>query len=123
MGHRLASLRLPAATQDLVLAIFVTVMQVQGTMTSSAAAAGAVASRPPSELGNLGYVLLVVSGVVVAVRRRWPVAVFVVTALASLVYHGFDFADGPNWLGLFVALYTLAAYGDGRRSLVSRSPT
>jgi signal transduction histidine kinase len=35
------------------------------------------------------------------------------------VYYSFDFPDGPGWLGLFVALYTLAAYGDGRRSLVT----
>jgi signal transduction histidine kinase len=34
------------------------------------------------------------------------------------VYYGFDFPDGPVWLGLFVALYSLAAYGDGRGSLV-----
>jgi signal transduction histidine kinase len=44
--------------------------------------------------------------------------VFVTTALASLVYFSLDFPDGPGWLGLFVALYTLTAYGDGRRSLV-----
>ncbi|GGL46511.1 sensor histidine kinase [Planomonospora parontospora] len=43
---------------------------------------------------------------------------FVTAALTSLVYYTLDFPDGPGWLGLFVALYTLAAYGDGRRSLV-----
>jgi signal transduction histidine kinase len=55
---------------------------------------------------------------VVAVRRRWPVPVFLTAAVASLVYYGLDFRDGPGWLGLFVALYTLTAYGDGRRSPV-----
>src|SRR5215470_10459251 len=54
----------------------------------------------------------------VAVRRQWPIPVFLTAALASLVYYGLDFPDGPGWLGLFVALYTLTAYGDGRRSLV-----
>src|SRR5215470_967570 len=39
-------------------------------------------------------------------------------ALASLVYYSLDFPDAPTWLGLFVALYTLTAYGDGRRSLM-----
>src|SRR5215470_9006796 len=53
----------------------------------------------------------------VAVRRQWPIPVFLTAALASLVYYGLDFPDGPGWLGLFVALYTLTAYGDGRRSL------
>jgi signal transduction histidine kinase len=54
---------------------------------------------------------------VLAVRRRWPVGVFSTVALVSLVYYSADFTDGPGWLGLFVALYTLTAYGDGRRSL------
>ncbi|WP_113700781.1 sensor histidine kinase [Nonomuraea lactucae] len=116
MEHRVVSLRLPVPAQDVLLALFITVMQVQGTVARVAAEG---ASRPLTDLGYLGYVLLVASGVVVAVRRRWPVPVFVTAALASLVYYGFDFPDGPGWLGLFVALYTLAAYGDGRRSLVT----
>ena len=52
--------------------------------------------RPLTDLGHLGYVLLVASGAVVAVRRRWPVAVFATTALASLVYYALDFPDGPG---------------------------
>ncbi|OPG13054.1 two-component sensor histidine kinase [Microbispora sp. GKU 823] len=115
MEHRTVSFPLRSVTQDVVLALFVTVMQVQGTVARVAAEG---APRPLTDLGNLGFVLLVVSGLVVTVRRRWPVPVFVTAALASLVYYGLDFPDGPGWLGLFVALYTLTAYGDGRRSLV-----
>ncbi|MFG1707417.1 sensor histidine kinase [Nonomuraea sp. M3C6] len=115
MEHRVVSLRLPVLTQDVLLALFITVMQVQGTIVRNV---GEVVQRPLTDLGYLGYVLLVVSGVVVVVRRRWPVPVFVTAALASLVYYTLDFPDGPGWLGLFVALYTVAAYGDGRRSLV-----
>ncbi|MEV0353279.1 histidine kinase [Nonomuraea sp. NPDC050680] len=115
MKHRVVSLRVPVPAQDVLIALFITVMQVQGTIVRNV---GEVVQRPLSDLGNLGYVLLVVSGVVVVVRRRWPVLVFVTAALASLVYYGLDFPDGPGWLGLFVALYTVAAYGDGRRSLV-----
>jgi signal transduction histidine kinase len=107
--------RLPVLAQDALLALFITVMQVQGTLARDPAAT--TPARPLTDFGNLGYVLLIVSGVVVAGRRRWPVAVFLTTALASLVYYSFDFRDGPGWLGLFVALYTLTAYGDGRRSL------
>src|SRR5262247_2146136 len=115
MEHRAGAFPLCVVALDVALALFVTVMQVQGTL-ARVAAEGAL--RPLTDFGNLGFALLVVSGLVVAVRRRWPVAVFVITALASLVYYGLDFPDGPGWLGLFVALYTLAAYGDGRRSLV-----
>ncbi|MEU6644137.1 sensor histidine kinase [Saccharomonospora sp. NPDC046836] len=117
MLDRIRLLRLPAWAQDVLLALFVTVMQVQGTVSRTIRESEAVL-RPLADLGQLGYVLLIASGVVVAVRRRWPVAVFVATALASLVYYSLDFPDGPGWLGLFVAIYTLTALGDGRRSLV-----
>lgn len=116
MRHRVAPFRVPALAQDVLLAIFVTVMQVQGvrrTVESSE-----VAARPLDDFGQLGYLLLIVSGLALVVRRRWPVPVFLTAALASLVYFTLDFPDGPAWLGLFVAIYTLTAYGDGRRSLV-----
>jgi len=118
MQRRPASVRLPVVAQDALLALFITVMQVQGTI-SVVAARGEVATRPLTDLGYLGYILLIVSGVVVTVRRRWPVPVFVTAALASLVYYGLDFPDGYGWLGLFVAIYTLTALGDGRRSLMT----
>ena len=116
MEHRGVSFPLRVVAQDVVLALFVTVMQVQGTVARVAAEG---APHPLTDFGNLGFALLVVSGLVLTVRRRWPVPVFVTAALASLVYYSLDFPDGPGWLGLFVALYTLAAYGDGRRSLVA----
>ena len=117
MHGRGAWFRLPVLAQDALLAVFITVMQVQGTLARDPTATSP--ARPLTDYGDLGYVLLIVSGLVVVGRRRWPVPVFVTTALASLVYYGFDFRDGPGWLGLFVALYTLTAYGDGRRSLVT----
>jgi len=94
------------------LALFIAVMQVQGSLATVAAAPDSVL-RPLTDLGHLGYILLIASGVVIAVRRRSPVAVFAVTAVANLTYYTLDFPDGPGWLGLFVALYTLAACGDG----------
>jgi len=114
MKRRAGSFSPRVVAQDVALALFITVMQVQGTV-ARVAAEGAL--RPLSDVGNLGFALLVVSGLALAVRRRWPVAVFVTVALASLVYYGFDFPDGPGWLAVFFSLYSLAAYGDGRRSL------
>ncbi len=114
MEDRAGAFPLRVVAQDVVLALFVTVMGVQGTV---ALAANHAAARPLTDFGNLGYVLLVVGGLVVALRRRWPVPVAGIAALASLVYYGLNFPDGWGWLGLFVALYSLAAYGDGRRSL------
>ncbi len=117
MQERVTLFRPPAWAQDVLLAVFITVMQVQGTVVRNGGEPEAVL-RPLSDLGNLGYLLLVTGGAVLVWRRRRPVAVFVVTALASMVYYALDFPDGPTWLGLFVALYTLTARGDGRRSLV-----
>jgi signal transduction histidine kinase len=111
---RLPSFRLPALAQDVVLALFVTVMQVQGVLDREAADP---TDQPLTDLGGLGFVLLVVPGLALVVRRRWPVAVFLVAAVSSVVYYTLGYHDGPAWLALFVALYTLTAYGDGRRSV------
>src|ERR671918_572918 len=105
MQRRLASFRLPAWAQDALLALFITFMQVQGTIGASENSE-VVASRQLTDLGHLGYVLLIVSGLVFAVRRRWPILVFLTAALVSLAYYSLGFPDGPGWLSLFAALYT-----------------
>ncbi|MDQ4053353.1 MAG: sensor histidine kinase [Actinomycetota bacterium] len=117
MQRAAGRLRLPALAQDVLLALFVAVMQVLGVKGASESE-DAVAARALTDLGSLGYLLLIASGLALVARRRWPVAVFVVVALGSLVYFGLGFPDGPGWIALFVALYTLTAHGDGRRSLV-----
>jgi signal transduction histidine kinase len=113
---QVTSFRLPAWVLDVLLALFITVMQVQGV--SVRVAATNPASRPLGDLAGLGVVLLIVPGLALAVRRQWPVPVLAVAALASIVYFTLDFPDGPGWLALFVALYTVTARGDGRRTLV-----
>lgn len=115
--HRMSSpgtrMHLPRWAQDALLAGFVTMAQIQGTLQVA----------PQHELVNLdqpyyaGYGLLVITGLLLLVRRRWPVSVFVLTGVGSLLYYGGGYPDGPAWLALFVALYTMTAYGDGHRSL------
>lgn len=107
--------RLPTWIQDGLLALFVTFMQIQGTVRVSESSD--VVARPLSEFGNLGFVLLFVAGAVLVVRRRWPIAVFVINAGISVVFFSVGFGDGPGWLSLFVAIYTVTAHGDGHRSL------
>lgn len=108
--------RPPGWVQDGVLAILVAVLQVQGTV-AKAEVEPATVIRPLSDLGGLGFVLLAASGLALVLRRRWPVVVFLATAAASLTYYALDYTDGPGWIALFVATYTLTAHGDGRRSL------
>lgn len=110
--------RSPAWFSDILLALFVTVVEIQSVAGFAAAALPAPVARPISDFGYTGYALLIVSGVAVAARRRWPVLVFTITALVGLIYFGLGYPDGLSCLGLFVAAYTLAAYGDGRRSLL-----
>lgn len=111
MKRRPVPFRLPVAVQDVLLGLVVAVMQVQGTLAKPADPG----DRP---LTTAGFALLIVSGLALCVRRKWPTAVVLTAAAASLAYYTIGFADGPGWIGLFVALYTLTAYGDGRRSLV-----
>jgi len=104
--------RLPVWAQDLLLAVFVTAMQVQGTRQ--------IATQESFDrLSTVGVyahaVLLVFSGLSLAVRRRWPYSVFVLEVLTSVLYYGSGYPEGPNWIGVFIALYTVTAYGDRRR--------
>ena len=106
-------LRLPVVAQDILLGLVVAALQVQGNIAKPPE----IGSRPLTDPGYLGYILLALSGLVLIVRRRWPVVVFATTAVASLAYYALDFSDGPGWIALFIALYTMTAYGDGRWSL------
>jgi signal transduction histidine kinase len=106
-------LRPPTRVQDVVLALFVTWFQIEGTHLVEVDQQ----ARPLAEPAYLGYLLLTLTGLVLLVRRRRPVAVFATVVAASLVYYTAGYPDGPGWLGLFVATYTLTAHGDGQRSL------
>jgi signal transduction histidine kinase len=114
MTPMVTRLRLPTPVQDVLLAVFVAAFQLRGTRLVGA---GQELARPLADPAWLGYLLLAAGGLVLAVRRRWPVAVFAVTAAASLAYYAAGYPDGPGWVGLFVAAYTVAAQGDGHRSV------
>jgi signal transduction histidine kinase len=113
LDRLLARWRPPSAVQDVILAIFIGLMQVQGTLEVAARQGVVLSASDHAVMGPL----LFGSGLVLAVRRRFPIPVFCVAGAVSLVYYGAGFPDGPGWVALFVALYTLTAYGDGTRSL------
>jgi signal transduction histidine kinase len=101
------------AVQDAILALFIGMMQVQGTLRVAADQGITLTTVDHAVMGPL----LFGSGLILAVRRRWPVTVFCVVGAVSLVYYGAGYPDGPGWLALFVALYTVTAHGDGARSM------
>jgi signal transduction histidine kinase len=67
-----------------------------------------------SDFGVLSVVLAGIASLPLAVRRRVPFAVFVVTAAGSVLLHGLVVAAGPP-IGPTLALYFAAAAGDGSR--------
>src|SRR6266511_3438925 len=103
---------LPVWAQDTVLALFVAYFQIAGTRRVAPSQEVAQLAHP----AELGY-LLAVAGMALLLRRRWPLAVFFTTAAISLVYYVAGYPDGPGWIALFVAAYTVTARGDGQRSV------
>jgi signal transduction histidine kinase len=113
LDRLLSRWRPPTAVQDVVLAVFIGLMQVQGTLKVASDQAIPLTTHDHAVMGPL----LFGSGLLLAVRRRFPIAVFGVTAAVSLAYYSAGYPDGPGWVAIFVALYTLTAHGDGTRSL------
>lgn len=105
--------RVPVWAWDGALAALVAVMQI---LSVHRVAPGQTA-RALGDPGQSGYALLAVSGLLLAARRRWPRTVFAAIGALSLGYYAAGYPDGPGWLALFVAVYTLTAYGDGGRSV------
>ncbi|MBO0829465.1 MAG: sensor histidine kinase [Streptosporangiales bacterium] len=106
--------RVPAWVADVLIAVLAAAFQVRGTVFTGAEEQ---VTHVLGEPFRLGYVLLAVSGLALLLRRRWPVPVFAAVAAVNVGYYAAGYPDGPTWLALFVALYTVTAYGDGRRSL------
>jgi signal transduction histidine kinase len=111
---------LPAAVREATLAVAVAAFQVRGTVLVTPAQDGV---RPLAEPGWAGYLLLVAGGLVLLGRRRHPAAVLGAEAAISAGYYLAGYPDGPGWVGLFVALYTVTAQGDGRRTLAAAAAT
>ena len=104
--------RIPTGVQDVVLAIFVGMMQVQGTLQVAGDQGVILTVRDHAIMGPL----LFGSGLILVIRRRFPVSVFAIVGIVSLVYYTAGYPDGPGWVALFVAVYTLTAHGDGVHS-------
>src|SRR5919199_5668533 len=113
MDRTAIRLRLPVWAQDGILALFVTFFQIVGTRRVAPVDQLARLSHP----AELGYLLLAAAGLSLLVRRRWPMSVFAIMALISVVYYVAGYPDGPGWIALFIAAYTVTARGDGRQSV------
>ncbi|GAA1304998.1 two-component sensor histidine kinase [Planotetraspora silvatica] len=97
---------------DLVLPVVVGVIQVAGTIGAQHVQLS-IADLGRAPLDWRGYALLLAGPLVIAARRRLPVAAMVVTLVATCVYLLFDFSYGPVFLSLVITLFT--AVTSGRR--------
>jgi signal transduction histidine kinase len=90
---------------DLAVALAVAVVQVLGTR----AAAQGQPEREP--LDALAYILLAAGPVALSVRRRFPVPVYVLVFGATLAYSAIGYGQGPIFLALIVAFFTVVTTG------------
>jgi len=93
VGRRVAGF--DAAVAALVVAVSV--------LDAALASGGQPGTRP---MDAAGYGLVVVAGLVLAVRRRAPVVMLAVVAAAFVVFTVVNFPGGPMVAPVLVALYT-----------------
>ena len=67
-------------------------------------------------LDLLGYAWLAAGGLPLLWRRRWPLAVFVVSSVAVLSYYHSHYPGGPSLLAPTLALATLTFLREHNRS-------
>jgi signal transduction histidine kinase len=100
----------PPGLADVLLAAVITTIAIAGT----------AAPRPPHGYRAPDAVALVVTsiaGVSLTARRRWPIAVFATTLLASVIYAARGYPAGPALLTVLVSIYTAASRDRRVRSL------
>ncbi|MGW6248426.1 sensor histidine kinase [Streptomyces roseolus] len=98
-------MRLPPRTADALLAGLVLLLVTVWTLISGWHA------HESAPRAALGWALVLVGCGALALRRRWPVAVAVVTLLACVAYYPNSAQDGPLMIAFALALYTTAAEG------------
>ncbi len=74
--------------------------------------ASSVASEPTSRAPDaLAYLLGILIGAVLVVRRRWPLAVLLASTVLLLLYYSLNYPGIPPAVALSVALYTAVVAG------------
>ena len=118
---RSASGRISASGSSATLAIVVIDPTRTGRLLDAVIAAGAfvltvaLLAAGAGEVDLVGVLLAALASLPLVARRAAPLAVFVLTALASAVLYGVTEITGPP-VGPTVALYGLASGGDGSRA-------
>jgi signal transduction histidine kinase len=106
-------------------------MRAAGRLIGDAALAGALvlvglvgssfagsSPRHAEPIDARGYALVVGAAALVAVRRRWPLAVLTTVTVCTAVYLALGYVYGPILLSFMVAVYGAARRAPASRSLV-----
>jgi len=101
---------LPACTAGAAMVVVIAAL-----ITLLIATAHDAGARP---LDPLAYGLGSLSALVLLLRKRWPLAVLLVTVASEILYHVRTYPGGGPWPAILVALYTAALIGQRRRSLL-----
>jgi signal transduction histidine kinase len=78
-------------------------------------------STDPFDAGTVALILVI--GGSLAWRSRWPEAVLAVTVAGLIPYSIAEYAGGPIYLAPLVAIATIAAQGDRRRTAIASIAT
>ena len=81
------------------------------------------AQRDHVHLDFVSLPLLLLQTLPIAVRRRDPMKVLVVTGVAITVYSWLHYVDTTDGLGIFIAFYTVAANMPRRRAVIAAAVT
>jgi signal transduction histidine kinase len=73
----------------------------------------------PRHLDLLGAILLCAAGLPLAVRERWPLAVFGANLAVAAPFHALEFAHVAMAPTTIVALFTVAAAGNRRQTVLA----
>ena len=106
--------------RDAVFAVALTAVLLAGSygeahpdQTSNKIPAGTAAAHTPAA----AFVLVVVAGLVLAGRRRWPLPVLAISAAAVSVYTLLGYVNGAALLAPAAAVYALATQVPARRAI------
>lgn len=105
-------IHLPPLVADTALAAAVIV----ATFLHFFAWSGSNAAELP--LGGWSYLFALVTLAPLAVRRSWPLFTLAVILIGNVVYVSAGFADGPYFLGIVIALYSVAVQFDRRMTVI-----
>jgi signal transduction histidine kinase len=96
---------------DAAVAIVVTLVALSGSTGEAHPTVHATASQIhwlKTHQPGAAYALVVISGMALLFRRRWPVAVLTVTVLATAAYAAAGYVPGAALVPVYVALFTVA---------------